>query len=151
MPGQEKEYPARFNSTQTVPRLRGAVADPALIDRVSSNLAAARRQFAQKGFYDTSIAGLASDPGLSKQALLHHFGTKEKRYAQVLSEISGRYVARIFQVQLEISDPQQQPEDLTLDPLNQQSADHNGARVVMRELLDNQSRAEQVANWCLKP
>tara|TARA_R110002096_G_scaffold204341_3_gene389837 strand:+ start:9183 stop:9782 length:600 start_codon:yes stop_codon:yes gene_type:complete len=111
----------------------------------------ARRQFAQKGFYGTSIAGIANELGLSKQALLHHFGTKEKLYAQVLSEISGRYVARIFQVQLEISDPRQQLEELMLDQLSQQSADHNDARVVMRELLDNQNRAEQVTNWYLKP
>jgi len=111
----------------------------------------ARRQFAEKGFYGTSIAGIASELGLSKQALLHHFGTKEKLYAQVLSEISGRYVARIFQVQLEITDPRQQLEELMLDQLSQQSADHNDARVVMRELLDNQSRAEHVTNWYLKP
>lgn len=111
----------------------------------------ARLQFAEKGFYGTSIAGIASELGLSKQALLHHFGTKEKLYAQVLSEISARYVARIFQVQLEISDPRQQLEEFMLDQLNHQSADHNDARVVMRELLDNQARAEQVTNWYLKP
>lgn len=38
-----------------------------------------------------------------------------------------------------------------LDHLARQNADHNDARVVMRELLDNQSRAEQVTNWYLKP
>ena len=51
---------------------------------------AARRPFAERGFYGTSIAAIAEELGLTKQALLHHFGTKEKLYGDVLEEISAR-------------------------------------------------------------
>ncbi len=114
-------------------------------------LKVAQRQFAQKGFYGASIAGIASELGLSKQALLHHFGTKERLYGEVLKEISARYVARIFQAQVEISDPRRQLEELMINQLESQSKDTEDARVVMRELMDNQDRAEHATQWYLKP
>ena len=50
----------------------------------------ARHQFAMTGFYGTSIASIANELGLSKQALLHHFGSKDKLYGEILKEISER-------------------------------------------------------------
>ena len=35
----------------------------------------ARRLFAGKGFYGASLANIADELGLTKQALLHHFGS----------------------------------------------------------------------------
>lgn len=114
-------------------------------------LLAARRQFAQKGFSGTSIAGIADELGLSKQALLHHFGTKKKLYGEVLKAISTRYVTRIFQTQVETADPRQLLEELMIDQLNAQADDQEDAQVVMRELMDNHSRAEHASQWYLKP
>ncbi len=114
-------------------------------------LQVARRHFAQKGFSGTSIAGIAAELGLSKQALLHHFGTKKKLYGEVLKDISARYVTRIFQTQVEISDPRLLLEELMIDQLNAQSDDKEDAQVVTRELMDNQSRAEHATQWYLKP
>ena len=45
--------------------------------------------FAERGFYGVSIAAIASELGLTKQALLHHFGSKEKLYGEVRSLGNG--------------------------------------------------------------
>ena len=52
-------------------------------------IAAAQHLFAEKGFYGASIAAIAEELGLTKQALLHHFGNKEKLYGEVLQRLSG--------------------------------------------------------------
>lgn len=111
----------------------------------------AQRHFAAKGFSGTSIAGIASELSLSKQALLHHFGTKEKLYGEVLEGISERYVTRIFRAQVEIADPLLLLETLMIGQLESQSADKEDAQIVMRELMDNQNRAEHATQWYLKP
>lgn len=49
---------------------------------------AATDVFAERGFYGTSIAAIADALPLTKQALLHHFGSKEKLYAEVLKRKS---------------------------------------------------------------
>lgn len=49
----------------------------------------ARALFAERGFYGVSIAQIAAELGLTKQALLHHFGTKERLYGLVLEQIAG--------------------------------------------------------------
>ena len=43
--------------------------------------------FAERGFYGVSIAAIAGELGLTKQALLHHFSSKEKLYGAVLERI----------------------------------------------------------------
>ena len=45
-------------------------------------LDAAAEAFAERGFYGTSIAAIAESLPYTKQALLHHFGSKEKLYAK---------------------------------------------------------------------
>ena len=47
-------------------------------------LDAATRLFASAGFHGASLANIADALGLTKQALLHHFGAKEKLYGEVL-------------------------------------------------------------------
>ncbi|MEL6753814.1 MAG: helix-turn-helix domain-containing protein, partial [Pseudomonadota bacterium] len=47
--------------------------------------------FAERGFYGVSIAAIADELDLTKQALLHHFGTKEKLYGAVLQRISDEF------------------------------------------------------------
>ena len=53
-------------------------------------LESATRLFAARGFYGASLANIADELGLTKQALLHHFGRKEKLYAEILSRIGER-------------------------------------------------------------
>ena len=45
--------------------------------------------FAERGFYGVSIAAIANELGLTKQALLHHFGSKGKRDGEGLKRVTG--------------------------------------------------------------
>jgi AcrR family transcriptional regulator len=51
-------------------------------------LVTTKQMFAARGFYSTSIANISEELGITKQALLHHFGSKEKLYAEIVQEIS---------------------------------------------------------------
>ena len=54
-------------------------------------LDAAEALFAERGFYGVSIAAIAEQLGLTKQALLHHFKSKAQLYGDVLHRISTQY------------------------------------------------------------
>ena len=106
--------------------------------------------FAERGFYGVSIAAIAKEMGFSKQALLHHYPTKEKLYGAVLQRISDDF----FEQQLEA-------EQASHDPLERLKTFYQGlatpslenvqrTRLLMRELLDNNGRANSAENWYLK-
>lgn len=106
--------------------------------------------FAERGFYGVSIATIAKEMGFSKQALLHHYPTKEKLYGAVLQRISDDF----FEQQLEA-------EQASHDPLKRLKTFYQGlatpslenvqrTRLLMRELLDNNGRANSAENWYLK-
>jgi AcrR family transcriptional regulator len=105
-------------------------------------------QFAEHGFDGVSIAGIASELGFSKQALLHHFDSKEKLYGEVLARISREFQARL-------DDPR---EDGGVDDVARQfgalAADNRRhpvqARLLMRELLDNSERSARAGHWYLR-
>ncbi len=113
-------------------------------------LAAAIRQFADRGFYGTSIANIAAELGLTKQALLHHFGNKEKLYAEILRQISAHALESIEATQT-IPDPAERLEEAIVLRYIDQMERSDEARLLMRELLDNEQRAERAGNWFLKP
>ena len=59
-------------------------------DPKAAYVAIATRMFAGQGYHGTSLAAVAREAGVTKQALLHFFGTKEKLYAAVLQQLSVR-------------------------------------------------------------
>ncbi len=114
-------------------------------------LESARRCFAAKGFYGASIADIADELGLTKQALLHHFGSKEKLYGEILKGIAESIISDIIRTRAHVTDPLAQLEALMTGILERQLAHSEEAQILMRELLDNRARAEQAGNWYLKP
>ena len=114
-------------------------------------IAAAEALFAERGFYGVSIAAIADELGLTKQALLHHFGSKEKLYAEVLANISGRLMEVTRLIMSEAEDAGTQLEELVIAQYREQMSNPDSARLIMRELLDNEQRAAQAGNWFLKP
>ena len=106
----------------------------------------AKRHFADFGFDGTSIAGIVAEVGMTKQALLHHFGNKQKLYAEVLKQISAPSVEHSEQF-LKLP-PRAQLERLII---GRKIDDTETTRLVMRELLDNKTRAESAGYWVLKP
>lgn len=113
-------------------------------------LDAAEHLFAEKGFYGASIATIASELGMTKQALLHHFGSKEKLYGEVLRAISEKLAGDIENTRERFTTPAEQFEEILVQQLNGYLKDQDSARLIMRELLDNEQRAEKAGNWYLK-
>ena len=113
-------------------------------------LAVAMEQFAARGFSGVSIASIADALGLSKQALLHHFSSKEKLYGELLHTISLDFEARIRTHDKDRSDL----ESLVtlLVGFARDSRGHRQQTVLLvRELLDNSERASEAGRWYLKP
>jgi AcrR family transcriptional regulator len=54
---------------------------------VAAILAAARKEFAAKGFNATTIDDIAARAGVAKGAVYHHFGAKEEIFERVLDAI----------------------------------------------------------------
>ncbi len=114
-------------------------------------IAAAQPLFAEKGFYGVSIATIARELGLTKQALLHHFGSKEKVYGEVLRRVSEQLLAVTGKIVASDIGPADKLVELVLAQYHTQMGDQDSARLIMRELLDNEQRAERAGNWYLKP
>ena len=114
-------------------------------------ISAATAAFAERGFYGTSIAAISDALPYTKQALLHHFGSKEKLYAEVLRRISDRLTDQLDEIRERHDDPRERLEE-TFVEFYRTSMEHGGdTQLLMRELLDNRRRAETARTWYLKP
>ena len=113
-------------------------------------LAAATHSFAEKGFYGASMAAIASQLGLTKQALIHHFGSKEKLYGEVMQRISDQLLSTAIQAAAERTESESELESF-LFAFYSSGEDHlEATQLIMRELLDNRERAESAHSWYLK-
>ena len=104
---------------------------------------AATRQFAARGYPGVSIASVAQELGLTKQALLHHFGTKDRLYQAVLDRLADRIMAALGDTGDIVK-----AFDRFLDHA---IANPDDAALVARELLDHDVRAETGRQWFLIP
>lgn len=110
----------------------------------------ARSLFAERGFYGVSIAQIAAELGLTKQALLHHFGTKERLYGMVLAQIADELAALRGAVPAGI-DPAGQLRTWLAAMVSDTPPRIERSRLLMREILDNRARAESAGSWYLRP
>ena len=107
--------------------------------------------FAERGFYGVSIAAIADQLGLTKQALLHHFGSKEKLYGEVLKRISHRFDEMLSAPASGADDPADRVRDFFNRLAASADQQPDQTRLLMRELLDNNQRAATASTWYLKP
>ena len=109
----------------------------------------AQSQFAERGFDGVSIAQIADGLSLSKQALLHHFSSKEKLYGEVLARISAGFEERLATDARDGEDAASIASIFVL--LGKNSIQHREETILlMRELLDNSERAGKANNWYLQ-
>ncbi|MEM1433780.1 MAG: helix-turn-helix domain-containing protein [Pseudomonadota bacterium] len=106
--------------------------------------------FAERGFYGVSIAAIASELGLTKQALLHHFGSKERLYGEVLKRVSERFDA-LYLAADQNPDPADRFKRFMLGLQHNAGARGGQTALLIRELLDNKRRADTAGKWYLKP
>ncbi len=111
---------------------------------------AAHRLFAERGFDGVSIADIAGELDITKQALLHHFGSKEKLYGTVLEELSVRFDAIVQTHLAQQASPADQYRSILRDLYRHMNRDKHDARLIMRELLDNRPRAKDKRKWYLR-
>ncbi len=113
-------------------------------------LNAALSQFADRGFHGASIAKIAGELGLTKQALLYYFRRKEDLYNEVLKRISQGLLSAMRTYCDPASDAAQQFEDMILG-IHAAAQEHPMvSKVLMRELMDNQRRDISPENSHLK-
>ncbi|SMP32482.1 TetR/AcrR family transcriptional regulator [Shimia sagamensis] len=91
--------------------------------------------FASKGYHGLSLAALAKTAGVTKQAILHHFGTKTALYNAVLKALTDRLLASL-------SDTPDVSPKLRLilhfqDLLDGGTDKMQDARLIQRNLLDS--------------
>lgn len=113
-------------------------------------LAAATRLFAERGFYGASMAAIASELGLTKQALIHHFGSKEKLYGEVMRRISDQLLSATIQAAAERTESESELESFLVAFYASGEDRREQNQLIMRELLDNRQRAESAHSWYLK-
>lgn len=114
-------------------------------------LVAAHEQFAERGFYGASIAQIAGELGLTKQALLYHFKRKEDLYAEVLQAISSRLTANLALPSQSAQSPEARLREIFLGLYRSALENPSDTRILTRELLDNRTRAEKAKDWYLRP
>ncbi|MEL6234979.1 MAG: TetR/AcrR family transcriptional regulator [Pseudomonadota bacterium] len=109
-------------------------------------IAIASRVFAVHGFHGASLARLAQEAGVTKQALLHFYGTKAKLYAEVLSQLADRQIQNLERAaRPEAVDHLQTYFVQLIDTAFSEPGD---VRLVVRALLDSTDAAR---TWPLKP
>jgi len=106
--------------------------------------------FAERGFYGVSIAAIAREMGFSKQALLHHYPTKEKLYGAVLQRISDDFFEQQLEAEQASHDPLERLKTFYQRLATPSLENVQRTRLLMRELLDNNGRANSAENWYLK-
>lgn len=105
-------------------------------------LDAATRLFAERGYYGASISNIADELQLTKQALLHHFGSKGKVYIAAVT----RQAVQIRSLLAEATETHAAPEDqldaffLSLCGFGLEDPDQ--LLVFVREIIDQQIPAK---------
>ncbi len=91
--------------------------------------------FANYGYHGLSLANLAKTAGVTKQALLHHFGTKDALYNTVLEALTDRLLASLKDT------PDVSPKLRLIlhfqDLLSGETNTTADARLILRNLLDS--------------
>ena len=129
----------------------GYISESAMPDTREKFLSIATTQFAERGFYGTSIAHISEELGLSKQALLHHFGSKERLYAEVLKQISDGLIQDLQTAADAVDDSGERVEQTFSAIFRAALQNREATQVLVRELLDNKKRAETAKAWYLSP
>ncbi len=103
----------------------------------------AEAAFAAEGFHGVSLAAIAAACGLGNAGLLHHFPSKAKLYLAVLDRLAAELEQRLA-ASLGAAKGAAARVEAALDAQLTWTIERpQGARLVLRELIDNLGRVEQ--------
>jgi TetR/AcrR family transcriptional regulator len=114
-------------------------------------LAAAARLFAARGFGATSLQEIADELGMTKQAVLHHFRTKDQLRQAVLDDILGHWRDALPRL-LFAAAASEDRFDAVFDELHRFfAAEPDRARLLVREALDRPAEVKKLLRGPVRP
>jgi AcrR family transcriptional regulator len=116
-----------------------------------STLAAALRLFAAHGYDATPIQAVADAVGVSKQAVLHHFSTKEQLRAAVLDSLLSHWNETLPRLLLAASASEDRFEAVFGELFRFFTEDRDRARVLLREALDRPEEVRALLRGPVRP
>lgn len=99
-------------------------------------LRAARGLFAERGYHGTSLSAVAGCLGLTKQALLHHFGSKDSLYRAVLTQLDADILDLVFAAMEKEVEPETQLLAFFTDLARLGHNQPDVLRLLLREMID---------------
>jgi len=112
-------------------------------------LGVAERLFAEKGFYGAGLREIGGEVGISNASLLYHFPSKGQLYIAVLDKIAKRIDDVVEKVENTRGDDIDKFIALYDGYFEEAQANPNHARIIMREMMDNLDRVNNVKRWHL--
>lgn len=133
------------------PRVRRARQRPVSIAARDAILKAAEEEFAERGFGGARAQSIATRAGVNKALPFYHFGSKAELYDEVVKRALGRLAEFMADAtDLEIS-PRERLAIFVHRLFAYLAVNPNWPRLIVRELIDEQSRAREIASQYLKP
>lgn len=113
MVGPDSPDPPAAPSASDAPEPRPAPTGARLpaAQRRRQLLDVARRVLAQRGFYETTMADIAEEAGVTKPVLYQHFASKRDLYTAVLVDIGERLRASVLEAAARAETPRQQVDE----------------------------------------
>lgn len=112
---------------------------------------AATRLFAARGFDGTSVQAIADELGVTKQAVLHHFASKEALREAVLAAMLDHWRDTLPRLLVAASASDERFEALFGELHRFFMADPDRARLLVRELLDRPDAIRRLLRQTVRP
>lgn len=123
---------------------RKAKADRPSEDVKPRALLAATRLFAARGFEGTSLQDVAGEVGVTKQALLYHFASKEDLRREVLAAMVSHWSEALPRVLLAATAADDRFDAVVAELLRFFSDDPDRARLLVRHVLDRPAESREL-------
>lgn len=114
-------------------------------------LRVATRQFARRGFEATSLQDVATEVGVTKPAILHHFPSKEELRRAVLGAILDHWRERLPAILLAATATEDRFDGVLGELRAFFATDPDRARLVLREMLDRPEEIRELMRAHVRP
>jgi TetR/AcrR family transcriptional regulator len=113
-------------------------------------LRAAEEEFAERGFGGARAQSIATRAGVNKALPFYHFGSKAELYDEVVKRALGR-LGEFMSDALVAPTPRERLASFVHRLFAYLADNPNWARLIVREVIDEQSRSREIASQYLKP